>query len=61
MNLIRELAKYFPDWREHYSNPLDAAASIGLLDEEPDMLNPLELDFDHKLYLEDLDDGDEES
>lgn len=59
MNLIRALSLYFPDWRKHFSNPLDAAASIGLLDEDEEPSNPLELDFEHRVYFEDTDDEEE--
>lgn len=63
MNLIRQLAKYFPDWRQQYTNPLDAAASIGLLEEDDDeSSNPLELDFDGRVYPpEELYDDEEEN
>ena len=56
MNLIQQLSVYFPDWRKHYSNPLDAAASIGLLDDDEETPRNGELDFDHKVYWE----GDDE-
>jgi hypothetical protein len=58
MNLIRELAKYFPNWRDYHSNPIDAAASIGLLDDDYEPPNKLELDFENRVYLED-DNGEE--
>ncbi len=33
-NLIRQLAKLYPDWRRYHKTPMEAAVEIGLLDED---------------------------
>jgi hypothetical protein len=33
MNLLQQLALYYPKWRQEHDDPLEAAYAIGLLDD----------------------------